>query len=546
MQIIYEIFDELVSLTTNEKASYLPLGKSYFVFSQNKSSKYFGLNYYDKKILDFNFSFPEIKKIKIKENALVINDNIMLNFHNNIIKISSPIKIYLDPRHLYDYNPFNRKINITHETSDCLSLSTNEYNLKFEGIFEKKVKKWVPFKYSLDKRRGEKEEWWLYYLGDFKGEIKVPFNFNDKKKEYFSKREIINSYFSKGKTNNYLRLAFKISCRNLLDKQVGRPWFFQEWKRDYLISFNAFYYLNEITFIKHKVFYYISLLKEYIKNHKLFHIDEIGLLLKKTKDFWFLFDENEKEYIINNLLDLHYTAPIYNEKGESWMDSIDREGISIEIQALFYEGFELLKEYDNEFKYLQQKIEKVVNEMLFHDYILDGLERYEIRPNYILAYYFSPKLAEKIGFDKYFFNNLEQLWLEWGGISSLSKYCPLFYKKHTGINSKSYHNGDSWYFINNITGTILLKFLEKYNNKNKKNNKKEKIEEKIFKLLNSSIRDILLLYIPSGHSEISSSFEQESLGCFDQLWSNATFIEFVIHYLKQYNNLKNIKDFVSF
>jgi hypothetical protein len=529
MQLVYNLFNEKVSLNTNEKAIYLPLGKAYFVFSQNKSSKYFGLNFWDKKFLDFNFSFPEIKKIELKENSFIINDQIKLIFENNKLKINKPIKIFLDTRYLYDFNPFNRKIEVLRVNDNKYTIKTNLRDLSFNGNLKLK-KEWKPFNFSLDERRKDGKEWWLFYLGDFKGIIEFPFEFKNKKEEYSKKENLINEILKKA-TNKYLKLSFKLAFRNLMDKEVGRPWFFQDWKRDYLISLNAFYYLDEISFIKEKIFYYVSLLKRYMKNNKLFHIDELGLLIKKIKDFWFLFNEEEKEYLIKNLLLLHYTAPIYNEKGETWMDSINREGFSIEVQALFYEGFSLLEKYDKEFSYLKKKIEETVKHIIFHGYILDGLERFEIRPNFILAYYFSPELAKKLEFDKYFDKSFNQLWLEWGGVSSLSTCNPLFYEEHTGIDSKSYHSGDSWYFLNNITGIILIdKYLKEKNKKRKKD-----LEEKIIRLLDSALRDILLLFIPSGHSEISSAKKQESFGCFDQLWSNATFIEFVIKYLNYFS-----------
>lgn len=534
LKITYNLFGESIRFDSNEKLGvYLPLGKAYLSLS-NYASKYFGLNFGEYKILDLNNVFS-LDKIVIKEDSVEL-DNVKLLFYDNKMLISDYIPILLDIRHLYDYNPFNRSIRIEEKNNKLYVYSNTPISLVLEGQFKKvddnelnKLKSlkiindysfdgnffWIKRIYELDKRRGEKREhyeWYTLFLAYFKGEISFNFYFKDKKQEFYSLNKHFLEKIEKIE-NKYLRLAFKILVRNLMDKTVGRPWFFQEWKRDYLISLNAFYLIGEKSFVKNVLLSYLKRAHDSYKKNKLyleFKPDEFGLLLNKIVKFWDLFDEKEREFIEEKILSFDFHAPVYNSKGETWMDSIDREGISIEIQALFYDFFDFFEEKVKEFSYYKKIIEKTVRSMIINDYIIDGLERFEIRPNFLLAWYFSENLAKKLGFRDYLENNLEQLFLDWGGISSLSKCHPLHYKEHTGIDSKSYHNGDSWYFINNITALILLK---------------EKLIEKAYKIIDASLNDLFLKFFTGAHSEISSASKQESFGCFDQLWSNATLLE---------------------
>jgi hypothetical protein len=513
---------------------YLPLGDAYLSLN-NFASKYFGLNFKEYKILDFNNVFS-LDNVTIKENEVKI-DGITLSFNGNKLSIDKFIPLLIDLRHLYDYNPFNRKIDIKY-LNDEITIDSNNtpLKLKLKGDLKKidkneleklKIKKiidnfsfdgkhyWIERVYEFDRRRGEKKEfynWYVLFLGYFKGVIEFNFSFKDKKEEFYSLSKEFLTKINKI-SNTYIRLAFKILARNLMDKKVGRPWFFQEWKRDKLISLRAFYILGEKKFVRNLLLNYFTKALEVNKKNKLFlefKTDEFGLLLNKIVEFWDLFDEKQKEIIKEKISSFDFNAPIYNRKGDTWMDSINREGISIEIQALFHKFFSFFEKEFKEFSYLKKIIEKTVKDMIINDFIIDGLERYEIRPNFLLAWYFNEELAEKLSFNKYLNNNLDQLFLNWGGITSLSKCHPLHYKEHTGIDSKSYHNGDSWYFINNITALILLKQNE---------------IEKAYKIINASLNDLFLDFFTGAHSEISSAKKQEGFGCFDQLWSNATLLE---------------------
>jgi len=138
-----------------------------------------------------------------------------------------------------------------------------------------------------------------------------------------------------------------------------------------------------------------------------------------------------------------------------------------------------------------------------------------IRPNVFIAYYIYPELLTKEEWARCFENVLKETWLEWGGISTISVNNPLFKGHCTGENSASYHNGDSWYWINNLAA-ICIHRLDN-----------ERFKDKILAILNASTAEILNSGIMGGHAEISSAKEQTSEGCLSQAWSSAMFIELV-------------------
>ena len=547
MKVELNLNGKNLKLNSKSKGVYLPLGDAYFITS-NYSSRYFGLIWKEFKIFDFNNVFP-LKHIKVKENELFI-DGYTFVFKGNKMIVDNFIPILVDLRHLYDTNPFNRKYRF-YKSKNFFVLESDIGKITFKGHFKEKTEKdikklvndkiinnysfdgkyfWIEKTYSFDLRRKDLSNWYVLYLFDFKGEIEFWFEFKDKKEE-------IKSIKLPNLNNNFLKMAYLLAARNLLDKQVGRPWFFQDWKRDKLLSLNAYYILNEDKFVKEIIFNYFK--EAYYSNKqgnlfRNFHTDEFGLLLKRIVDFWHLFNDNEKGLIKEKLFSFDFLAPIYNKKQDTWMDSISREGISIEIQALFYEFYKFMEEEDKEFLILRKKLEKIGKEFIKNDLIIDNLEEQKIRPNFILAAYFSEEFAEKVGIYKFFKNTLRQLMLNWGGVASLS-FCDVeHYKEHTGIDSKSYHNGDSWYYINNLTALIILRDFEKF---------KDivyycedfDLMKFAYKLLNASLEDLYNQFIFGAHSEISSAIKQESLGCFDQMWSNATLIE-VLKFLADSKN----------
>ena len=161
-------------------------------------------------------------------------------------------------------------------------------------------------------------------------------------------------------------------------------------------------------------------------------------------------------------------------------------------------------------------MKKIVLEKFWNQSILlDNLNSREIRPNVFIAYYIYPQLLLDIEWETCFENTLKDLWLDFGGLSTIGKKSPSFTLSNTGEYEKSYHHGDSWFWINNLAAIALFKV------------NKKKFKAKIDKILRASTEEILWKGIIGAHSELSSAEKLESESCLNQAWSNAMFVELV-------------------
>ena len=211
---------------------------------------------------------------------------------------------------------------------------------------------------------------------------------------------------------------------------------------------------------------------------------------------------------------------IYNNPKETWMDTEwnfdHREGFRIEIQCMFLNMLKLAYSLTRKEKYLKQeeKMKKLVREKFWNGSVLaDGLDDWTIRPNIFIAAYIYPELLTIKEWELCFKNILPELWLEWGGITTIDKRHPLFCNKHTGEIHQSYHRGDSWFWINNLAAICLFRANPKL------------FKKKINLILKASKFEYSKLGIPNQQSELSSAFKLESNGCLAQSWSDAMLVE---------------------
>ena len=305
--------------------------------------------------------------------------------------------------------------------------------------------------------------------------------------------------------------------------------------------------------------------------------DSIGWLFRRIKDVIALSEDNsfgsgdsikgdvnyfglyEIKYIrerlqfsIKQLLNNHYKdGLIHNEMLETWMDTSadndSREGFRIEIQCEFLCMLNLMNMLNHllankfvkkhnklinvtlpelDYRQLERETAKLVRERFFIDgYLNDGWNcsnSYVSRPNVFLAYYMYPELLGHEEWEKVFDNVIPRLWTEWdidgkeaGGFSTIDKENNLFQPNYTGQDNKSYHRGDTWFYINNIAA-ICLNSLNK-----------EKYFSYVKKILNASTEDMLFKGFIGYSSELSSSSNLQPAGCFCQTWSIATYIELI-------------------
>ena len=211
-----------------------------------------------------------------------------------------------------------------------------------------------------------------------------------------------------------------------------------------------------------------------------------------------------------------------NSELETWMDSAHendtRTGFRIEMQALRLNMYRLMFEItrDNKYKSLENMmLSKVLQTFWNGNSLADGMGDFTARPNVFIAAYVYRHLLSNEDWEKCFDNIIPKLWLDWGGFSTIDKSHHLFVDYDTGEDSRSYHRGNSWFWINNMAAIVLHKL------------NKEKYSDKIQKIVSASADEILWKGCIGCHSEISDAKELSSKGCFSQAWSNAMFIEMV-------------------
>jgi glycogen debranching enzyme len=304
--------------------------------------------------------------------------------------------------------------------------------------------------------------------------------------------------------------------------------------------------------------------------------DSIGWLFKRLQDFLLLCERRNNFHNYFSLYDLNYIRErlrfsikmilkehskgglILNGRQETWIDTFNpesndkdfREGARIEIQALFLNMLKLMGMLENylankfikkndrlvrvsadesDTDVLEEETKNIVREKFFKNvdgksYLNDGYDcslDSVIRPNIFLAYYIYPELLSPKEWVEVFDNAIPKLWCDWdmgegvkgGGLSTIDKTHPLYQPYYTGIDNKSYHRGDSWFWINNIAAISMYRL------------DKERYKNHIFKIVNASSQDILYWGFIGYASELASSGWFKSGGCLCQTWSIATFIE---------------------
>jgi len=481
------------------------------------------------------------------------------------------INLKLDVREIFSQEKFGRHYEIFDEKEKVIikyskrNEQTNEEEytcfLVISGIDEKlkyeKILRWEEEFYPYDKLRNS-PPFNLFIFNALKIKCKkLLFSFSGNKEKAIEESNFLMKNLEKikkkqkGEIRRNLRLKKhrlrkKISkdiefaynsCVNSLNQlkaideeklTPGLPWFIQQWTRDELVSSLKIF---DITKRKKFLLKYLKNISEdgrlpNILGNNETNADSIGWLFKRIYQSLKIFNKKEKELIKRKLIlsiekiKKNYVREgfIYNNPKETWMDSLCREGARIEIQAFFLNMLSLAYELTKEEKYRKFEVEfrNNLRENFWNGKILaDGLNDFTIRPNVFLAYYIYPKLLSKKEWEICFENSLKKLWLRWGGLSTIDKNANLFTPEDTGENPKSYHNGNSWFFLNNLTALCLWKV------------NKKKFKKKIEKILNSSTKDILWYGAIGHHSEVSSAKNQKARGCIAQAWSAALYLELV-------------------
>ncbi|MFA6072864.1 MAG: amylo-alpha-1,6-glucosidase [Candidatus Woesearchaeota archaeon] len=497
---------------------------------------------------------------------------------------SKEVSLQLDFRKIHDYDDKGRIYNIYQEKDmliieykkyDDLDLKNFSYSkfLVLKGVKSYElVNKWIKKNYAYDELRNSKSEFYVYDALTFILEdIRIVFGFGSTKKEAIdnaNKKVEINIHnlildteiAAVAMSNLIVNLHYK--NKNIKGIIAGLPWFYQLWGRDEAISLIGLITAKEYAQTKEIMMRLIESLDDDGCLHNrwpesmLKSADATGWLFKRIHQFFIvlerenklnkLFSSKELNLIFDKIsryakysLSLIHEDLIVNKPLETWMDTMDKEGkdvrsgARIEIQALHLAIYalgedlvKLLKKENATFTILKDALkEKTRNTFFVDGLICDGYENgvldRTLRPNVFLAYYIYPQLFSKEEWELAFDKVIDACFLDWGGFSTIDKNNYLFREEHTGMNNESYHRGDSWFFVNNISALCMLHLNSK------------KYHEYIKKIRKASVTEMIEMGFIGNCAEISSAKKLCSRGCLAQAWSVATLVELLHEYYKE-------------
>ena len=440
----------------------------------------------------------------------------------------------------------------------------------------KHIGEWIKKHYPYDSNRGSRSDFHVYKALsiDVKNHLDLVFSFSDNKKKaiehaekvYENKEYLLSSYkkyVSHTFTTRdiYLNAAMKALDDLLIstdkhDRTVGifagLPWFYQFWARDELISLKIPMLQRKYYLVKNILFKYLNnisddgLVPNILPANKgdMKSIDAIGWLFLRLRDYINILSskkilndyllgsdtmkiKRELEKAIQHLMhDRLQNGLIVNNEQETWMDTkpAQRKGACIEIQALFLSMIDFhnhlagITKSKPLFRALEKETREHVKKHFFkqgilYDCVHNNKPVDTVRPNIFLAYYIYPDLLSKKEWKQAFDYALKDLWLGWGGLSSLGHSHPRFKSEYTGENDESYHNGDSWYYVNNYAALAMHRLDKKY------------YANVIKRIFEASKEETMFSGFIGCCAEVSSAKHMQSQGCLSQAWSAASFIE---------------------
>lgn len=563
MKTIHNItkYKQIIEKDTGNASFFLTNKKEGFAWVNNAiTSRYQGIFFsIDNKIFRVIESLiPEEKIDKVINNFYIMERKSKKNTETFFMpeklnafsyESNKPVEVNLDFKEPYENDYANYLIESNKEFIIVnIEYKTEKYYLviRHNGKF-KGLKRYLERFYEYDKERSSfpvnrtifsigkiNSKKIIFYLSKNKEEAIY------KSKEFFDNLEI----YKKKKKKSIDKILKKLrdpkisiaynSCRLLLynltsDKGLyaGLPWFFQYWSRDELISLKALYSIdkNSAKIIEEKWLRclgngWFSFPAKYKTDNYTegISIDSMGWLLKRIE----LFPNLIKKYKKDILWEIEkLDSDIIETKRNTWMDSIERD-CPIEIQAMKLYAFKFAYKItkNNYFKRIERSFkEKVLKEFFINDMLYDSKDK-KIRPNVFIAYYFYRDLLTKKQWEAVFNKAIKELWLDWGGFSTLNKKDPLYHDNYTGEMPGSYHNGDSWFWINNLAGFCMLEL------------NKKKYLKYIFQIIDASTKELLFIQAIGNHGELSSASELRSQGSPSQTFSAAMYLEMIDRYNK--------------
>ncbi|MBI2133926.1 hypothetical protein HYU11_04560 [Candidatus Woesearchaeota archaeon] len=492
-----------------------------------------------------------------KRQGIVERFSVPSNTNSLVYELSSPflMKLDFDIRDANDFRQWGRNYEVFNEKDMIIvhfSKSTHHYEDSSSNVPEYSLyvaikhdgslvpsNRWVRRDYSFDRKRKSMPDS-MHVFEALEGVAgKVVFSVSERKES--AMREAA-SVFS-GKNAEPYRLsgddvAYECAIKSLRGLFAvdglfaGFPWFFQPWARDEAVSAKALSKAIGEKSVKNLLLGRLNQLLpdgrtcQFGGKVKIGCADGIGWLALRVMEL--KLSPAEKKFVADKLEDsvkclrkaYERDLLIFNSPLETWMDTSvgndTREGFRIEIQAMQLAMYNALGKLTGKDEYteLETRMAAKVRSSFWNGKILaDGLDDFTVRPNAFIAAYAYPQLLGRDEWSLCFRNQLQGLWLEWGGISSIDKKSALFHEEYSGEPPESYHRGDSWFWINNLAALVMSRVDRKA------------FSWQIKKIHEASTNDILWNGSIGNHSELSSAREQRAEGCLNQAWSSAMFIE---------------------
>ncbi|MBW2963357.1 hypothetical protein KY306_01110 [Candidatus Woesearchaeota archaeon] len=486
---------------------------------------------------------------------------------------SGEIELVLDVRKPFDNRTWGRNYEIFFEEDKTVikfTKKTDKREDKSNGGTEfemfvvinaigEKIDKWVEKNYDLDKKRNSSPVTrHVYQAVKFKPGRYVITAGLDKERVLSRHKYVVENwevlrekqkkYFETFLEGNLTRFCAQTALDSLINHFDGKsmwaglPWFFQEWTRDEAISCKALMIEGEFELAKKLLLSHLDCVledgrlpnyhREKYRTEYLESADAAGWVFLRLGELIKLgkLDENELKLVKSKLVLVIEKLLTYHTKNklamngvlETWMDTgpkgYQRDGACIEIQTLRLAMYRLAYELTRDKKYqvMEKEMKEEVRQHFWDEEMLvDRVGDLTARPNVFLAAYIYPGLLTKEEWITAFEYVLERIWLEWGGLSTIDFRSKLFANEYSGENNKSYHHGDSWFWVNNLAALMMLCF------------DRVKFKDYIAKIFTASQNELLWSGAIGCSAELSSAKELRSEGCELQAWSCATFIELI-------------------
>lgn len=459
-----------------------------------------------------------------------------------------PLEIHLDPRAMYQLSEWNREISATEELQGLL-VRCSDPSLPKPLFLHLRTKdeiilrnEWQSVEYPRDEQRhSPPDSRYVYHLATIRTDllaIGVGWSSTEAHQASLAASKQRSLPPNSGSNYTHETLVNQVSTAKATTLQslrwlqsekgiwAGLPWFHQVWARDELITALGFTREEQLEIINRYLGHPLleGELETYLGS-KSSCADGVGWLCLLAREYGLsLLPEDTRTRLQHFLQSAHTQLKTFRQSSlgliasghnATWMDTIGRAGYRLEIQTMYALLLEELYTLTDKEEYRREQLKMlgVIKQHFWQNGVLrDAPLDKCVRPNIFLAYLLQPSLLRRQDWQQVFDQTISQLLCPWGGLSSLSRLDPAFQNTTTGEDNKSYHNGDSWFFMNNLAAIAMHRLNTHHFGK------------VVLGILESSTGEILWHNMVGHPGEISSASALESFGCGLQGFSGGTYI----------------------